>query len=117
MQSRVNLGIKYEDLDRDQKQAIFENFIKQLPEDKIRDREGIAEWFKEDEEAREWGKALNGRQIRNILFSATNLAERDGDVLKLDHVKKMTKSTSIFYDGIKSIVDDARRKAEAGGRL
>lgn len=114
VQSRVNLGIKYEDLDRDQKQSIFDQFLDQLPDENVEGRERIRDWFREDEEAREWVKALNGRQIRNILFSAASLAVKDGGVLKLDLVKRMTKSTALFHDSVKTIVEDARRKAEAG---
>ncbi|GLI81005.1 hypothetical protein PoHVEF18_009374 [Penicillium ochrochloron] len=113
VQSRVNLGIKYDDLDREQKLAIFNNFINQVPKDNIDDKERIQNWFKNDTDAKEWTKFLNGRHIRNIVFSAVALARQDGGILKVAHVKKMTKATYMFYDSVKSIVENARLKAEA----
>lgn len=113
VQSRVNLGIKYEDLDRDQKIRIIRNFLKQLKDENVDKRDEIADWFNEDEEGREQIKSLNGRQVRNILFSAASLTMKDGKRLTLDHVKKMTKATFLFHESIKTIVDEARRRAEA----
>ncbi|RYP73617.1 hypothetical protein DL771_003505 [Monosporascus sp. 5C6A] len=78
VQSRVNLGIKYEDLDRDQKQNIIENFLSQLKDENVDRRQEIVDWFNKDEEGREQIKPLNGRQVRNILFSAASLAMKDG---------------------------------------
>ncbi|KAI8305743.1 ATPase [Colletotrichum sp. SAR11_59] len=114
VQSRVNLGIKYDDLQRDQKQEIFDNFIGQLKPDQVKDKEMIRRWFKDEEEARDWTEGLNGRQIRNILFSAASLAQQDGGELDLKHISRMAKSTWRFHDSIKSVVDEARRRAEAG---
>ncbi|KAK1839779.1 ATPase [Colletotrichum chrysophilum] len=114
VQSRVNLGIKYDDLQRDQKQEIFDNFIGQLKPDQVKDKEMIRRWFKDEEEARDWTEGLNGRQIRNILFSAASLAQQDGGELDLKHISRMAKSTWRFHDSIKTVVDEARRRAEAG---
>ncbi|KAL0938044.1 ATPase [Colletotrichum truncatum] len=114
VQSRVNLGIKYDDLAREQKQDIFNNFIDQLKPHQIADKNKIKEWFKDDEEARDWTDGLNGRQIRNILFSAASLAHKNDGQLKQEHITRMVKSTWRFHDGIKTVVDDARRRAEVG---
>ncbi len=114
VQSRVNLGVKYEDLDRDQKLEIFNNFINQIEPENIKKKDKIMDWSKEDEKAKEWVKGLNGRQVRNILFSAVSLARMDNDQLKLEHVKKMTKSVALFHDSIKNIIKVARERAEAG---
>lgn len=116
VQSRINLGIKYADLERAQLQKIFDNFLDQVPEENIKEKEAIKMWFREDDEAREWTKALNGRHIRNIIFSAIDLAKVDGGRLTLDHIKKMTRTTHAFYDGVKVIVQTARERAEAGYR-
>ncbi|KAF4919217.1 ATPase family AAA domain-containing protein 3B [Colletotrichum viniferum] len=116
VQSRVNLGIKYDDLQRDQKQEIFDNFIGQLKPDQVKDKEMIRRWFKDEEEARDWTEGLNRRQIKNILFSAASLAQQDGGELDLEHISRMAKSTWRFYDSIKSVVNEARWRAEAGRR-
>ncbi|KAK1658313.1 P-loop containing nucleoside triphosphate hydrolase protein [Colletotrichum godetiae] len=114
VQSRVNLGIKYDDLQREQKLEIFKNFIEQLKPDQVEQKDKILKWFRDEEEARDWTDGLNGRQIRNILFSAGSLAQEDGGKLKLEHISRMAKSTWRFHDSIKTVVDDARRRAEVG---
>jgi SpoVK/Ycf46/Vps4 family AAA+-type ATPase len=114
VQSRVNLGIKYKDLSTAQKKKIFSNFIDQIHEDNIGDKDDLERWLDEEDDAKEWFDALNGRQVRNVLFSAASLALNDGGVLKVTHIKKMAKSTWQFQDSIKSIVQEARRKAEVG---
>jgi SpoVK/Ycf46/Vps4 family AAA+-type ATPase len=114
VQSRVNLGIKYTNLSMHQKQQIFLQFINSIPEDKIDDRDAISEWFTEESDANEWLEPLNGRQVRNILFSAGNLAQRSGDVLKVEHLSVMAKHTAKFTADLKAVVHSARSKAEAG---
>jgi len=116
VQSRINLGIKYGDLDRLQMQEIFDNFLDQVPEENVQEKRAIKTWFREEDEAREWTNALNGRHIRNIIFSAIDLAKADGGRLTLDHVRKMAKATYMFYDGVKSMVQNAREQAEVGYR-
>jgi hypothetical protein len=111
VQSRVNLGIKYEDLSPAQKK-IFSNFIDQIYDD-ISDKVDLERWL-DEEDAKEWFDALNERQVRNVLFSAASLALNDDRGLKVTHTKKMAKSTWQFQDSIKSIVQEARRKAEVG---
>ncbi|KAF2868195.1 P-loop containing nucleoside triphosphate hydrolase protein [Massariosphaeria phaeospora] len=112
--SRVNLGIKYTNLSMTQKKEIFTQFINEAPKDQIDDKEEIYEWFKEDVDATEWLEPLNGRQVRNVLFSAASLALEDGGVLKLEHVKIMAKHTAKFQGDLKAVVQLARSKAEAG---
>jgi SpoVK/Ycf46/Vps4 family AAA+-type ATPase len=113
VQSRVNLGIKYKDLSAAQKKKIFSNFIDQIHKDNISDKDDLERWL-DKEDAKEWFDALNGRQVRNVLFSAASLALNDDRRLKVTHIKKMAKSTWQFQDSIKSIVQEARRKAEVG---
>ncbi|KAG8407412.1 hypothetical protein J3458_020890 [Metarhizium acridum] len=86
VQSRVNLGIKYGDLEKDQKLNIIKSFLGQLSAEDLESQDKIMEWIDEEEEGREQIKPLNGRQIRNILFSAASLAMKDNTPLKLDHV-------------------------------
>jgi len=114
VQSRVNLGIKYKDLSMAQKKRIFNNFIDQIDADKLDDMDELQKWLDDDSDAIEWFDALNGRQVRNVLFSAASLALMDGGVLKVKHISKMAKSTWQFQDSIKAIVQEARRKAEVG---
>lgn len=105
----------YDNLETPQKLKIIENFLEQRKDENVEGRERIIQWFKEDEDGDRLirSRALNGRQVRNILFSAASLAMKDGKVLKLDHVKKMARATYLFNDSIKATVEAARRKAEA----
>lgn len=112
VQSRVNLGIKYTNLSMTQKQSIFSQFVDSIAEEKVDDKEAIEQWFRE--EAEEWLEQLNGRQVRNVLFSAGSLAQRDGDVLRKEHVEVMAKHTARFQGDLKAVVQAARSKAEAG---
>ena len=96
-----------------QKKRIFNNFIEQIDDDKL-DMDGLQKWLDDDTDAIEWFDALNGRQVRNVLFSAASLALMDGGMLKVKHISKMAKSTWQFQDSIKAIVQEARRKAEVG---
>jgi len=114
VQSRVNLGIRYKDLSKEQKAKIFTKFINQIKDENIESKDEVRNWFEEDTDAIEWFENLNGRQVRNVLFSAASLAQSEGGVLKLRHIKKMGKATWQFQDSMKSIVEDARRKAEIG---
>ncbi|KAG8422105.1 hypothetical protein J3459_010690 [Metarhizium acridum] len=113
VQSRVNLGIKYGDLEKDQKLNIIKSFLGQLSAENLESQDKIMEWIDEEEEGREQIKPLNGRQIRNILFSAASLAMKDNTPLKLDHVRKMMRATFLFHDSIKTVVEEARDRAEA----
>lgn len=114
VQSRVNLGIKYTSLTPKQKQQIFRQFIEEIPEENIDNREEIIEWFTEENEGHEYLELMNGRQVRNVLFSAANLAQKQGGVLKLKHVNDMAKHTWRFTNDMKAVVDAARKSAEAG---
>jgi SpoVK/Ycf46/Vps4 family AAA+-type ATPase len=114
VQSRVNLGIKYTDLTFDQKKKIFQQFIKEVKDDQIEDRQRILDWFCEDSEASDWFESLNGRQVRNVLFSAASLALKDGECLKLEHIETMAKSTAKFQESLRVVVQNARIKSEAG---
>lgn len=56
--------------------AIHSNFIKQLNEDNTLNYQGLTHWPESDG----WNdeppfRLLNGRQIRNILFSAASIAQ------------------------------------------
>jgi hypothetical protein len=114
VQSRVNLGIRYTDLEKEQKRCIFEDFIKCIDEEKIDDRQEILDWFRTDSDADEWFQPLNGRQVRNVLFTAGSLALKDGACLKLQHIQIMAKHTFKFQESLRVLVQDSRRKNEAG---
>lgn len=115
VQSRVNFAIRYKDLDDKQKKAIYKNFIEQLTEDNTYDKQQLLSWLDDDEEENGVSpfKELNGRQIRNVLFSAASIAQGDSDKrLKLDHIKKMLRETTNFVKDMEYMVQMARGEAE-----
>lgn len=114
VQSRVNLGIKYNDLTQDQKHKIFKAFIDGVHEDQIEEKQEILNWFVKDTDALEYFEPLNGRQVRNVLFSAASLGQNDGGTLKLEHIKDIAKSTFKFQESLKVVVQASRAKNEAG---
>ena len=115
VQSRIHLAIRYDDLDKQQKENIFKLFLEQLEPDSIKNKEAIFEFV------REYGSEykLNGRQIRNIVSSALSLAryegkKRDGDErLNISHLKKVLTVTKDFQEQLESITNKARSLNEA----
>ena len=117
VQSRVNFAIKYKDLDDRQKKAIYKTFIEQLTDDNTTDKQQLLGWLDDEEQTEEYGgspfKELNGRQIRNVLFSAASIAQGDSDKrLKLDHIKKILRETNNFVKDMEYMVQIARGEAE-----
>jgi hypothetical protein len=93
--------------------AIFRDLLGQLPHESIDDRRGILEWFREDDEASKWSERLNGRQIRNVVFSAASLAgNREDKMLTLKEIKTMFQETYNFHSHLESVTLAAREKNE-----
>ena len=89
-QSRINLAYEYPKLNRLQRREIWASFIKNLPEhEETAKREMKAQL---DNLAR---LDLNGRQIRNIIFTARSLAHNnsDGQPFSYVHVKQIIDHT------------------------
>ncbi|KAL8948419.1 MAG: hypothetical protein Q9222_005397 [Ikaeria aurantiellina] len=115
VQSRVNFAITYQNLDSDQKKRIYKDFISQLTDENTDNKQELLEWLDDDEFQDDASpfKTLNGRQIRNVLFSAASIAQDEGDKrLRLGHVKRILRETVKFQSDIEAMVHDARRDAE-----
>ncbi|KAL8714529.1 MAG: hypothetical protein Q9220_001477 [cf. Caloplaca sp. 1 TL-2023] len=116
VQSRVNFAITYQNLDPAQKTRIYKDFISQLTDENTENKQELLEWLDDEEFAEDDAspfKTLNGRQIRNVLFSAASIAQDDVDKrLKLGHVKRILRETVKFQSDIEAMVHDARRDAE-----
>lgn len=115
VQSRINLAVRFPNLLPEQKRKIYENFVNQLDDEDATKGE-LLKWVSEAyENEEEPFKKLNGRQIRNVLFSAATLAsDSSGGKLKLDHVKKLLRETSEFQDDVKSMQQSAQRENQVG---
>jgi len=97
--SRINLPIRYQDLNEEQKVRLFRYFLDQLDEDRIENRDTI------NKHIAEYGVGFNfnGRQIRNIVSSALGLARNDAKdrgngKLALKYLKKMIRITYEFEE-------------------
>lgn len=96
VQSRIHVAIKYSNLNRDQTMAIFDGFLQPLNQrGLIRNMKDITDWLKEDV----YKMGFDGRQIRNIVTSALNLARAQGKS-KLDQkdIKKVLNNVKEFKD-------------------
>lgn len=114
VQSRVNLAIKYNSLSDDQKKGIYRNFINQLNEENTDDKEDLLQYVEDTEDEPPF-RLLNGRQIRNVLFSAASLAQAEPDKrLKREHIVKILKETVKFQVDTQNMIDMARQDAEVG---
>ena len=115
VQSRIHLAIRYDDLNKQQKENIFKIFLRQLEPDSIKNEQAIFDFIEE------YGSEhkLNGRQIRNVVSSALSLArsmgkESDGDErLDIKHLKQVLSITKDFQEQLESITNEARGINEA----
>ena len=93
VQSRVNLGIHYADMDEKQQQRLLTTFLNMIDERQIKNKDKILEWIGED-----FRDKFNGREIRNMLSSAIALARADGRPLELRDIKAMRESKRKFKE-------------------
>ncbi|KAK9413711.1 hypothetical protein SUNI508_11654 [Seiridium unicorne] len=108
----LNIAIKYPELSPNRKSDIFLHFVNQLDEESVLDKERIHAWIKE-EEGREEVSGLNGRQIRNIVFSAARMsAVQEGGKLSLAAIKQLTQATKKFLLDIQADMAASRVKNE-----
>ena len=116
VQSRVNFAIRYKDLDDRQKREIFLNFVRQLTDENTYDKQELESWIDDNgllESGESPFESLNGRQIRNVLFSAASIAQNDSDKrLKLKHIEQILKETTKFVKDMEYMVQIARGEAE-----
>ena len=115
VQSRINLAIQFKDLTERQKSTIFKNLVNQLDEDFVENKHELVEWIREDDEANTSFSGLNGRQVRNIVFSAASLAGNrpvPDNILKKDDVKRMLAETVSFQQHLQELTKAAREKNE-----
>ena len=115
VQSRIHLAIRYDDLTKEQKQKIFQMFLKQLEPDSIKNHDAITDFI--DDYGSEY--KLNGRQIRNVVSSALSLArstaKNDGGDprLTVKHLRDVLYITKDFQEQLESITRSVRAENEA----
>ena len=111
-QSRIHVALRYGDLKPAAKKAVWKMFI-----DLCRGKEGPGEGkpavgtFSEHDFDVLARKALNGRQIKNIVRTAQALSLNEGETLGLGHVQRVMDVAESFEKDLKggSGYDDAMR--------
>jgi len=85
VQSRIHIALKYEQLNQDQTESIFAQFLGQLDREKqVNDMGEIMRWVRSEVIRRKYG--FDGRQIRNVVSCAMTLARARGKKLEKDDV-------------------------------
>lgn len=98
--SRIQVAIHYQDLTRKSRKAIWGNFLQML-EDSPQENANIAELERRlDELAAE---EMNGRQIRNALLTARQLAKHRDEVLDWRHLSQVIRTSAAFNKYIKTV--------------
>ncbi|KAI3323398.1 hypothetical protein HD806DRAFT_535223 [Xylariaceae sp. AK1471] len=115
VQSRINLAVKFEDLTEKQKKNIFRNLVLQLDHNYVENRSTLLKWMDEDEDTSVSFSKLNGRQVRNIVFSAASLAGNRSppdNILRKDDIQKMLSETVEFQKHLHELTKMARQNNE-----
>ncbi|KAI1092955.1 hypothetical protein F5B19DRAFT_179487 [Rostrohypoxylon terebratum] len=98
-QTILDIAIKYNDLNQDQKQQIFMEFLLQLKEKDLIDPnkwESIQTWVEKEGRS----KRFNGRQVRNIVSTAMGLAHAEKRKLERKDLSLVAMNTSAFKDAL-----------------
>lgn len=97
--SRIHIAIKYQSLKVDQMEDIFKGFLDNLHKHNlVDDYNEIMDWLREDV----YSEGLDGRQIRNIITTALDLARADrkfnkgNNKLGKSHIKRAFNNAKNF---------------------
>jgi SpoVK/Ycf46/Vps4 family AAA+-type ATPase len=109
--SRIQLALHYDSLDQGQREQIWTNFINRLEHLEVEaDFVGIRKKIKTLA-----SRDMNGRQIRNAITTARQLARHEKAPVKYEHLVDVIKVSSRFEDyllEVKDHVTDAEEKRE-----
>ncbi|KAJ4323113.1 hypothetical protein N0V84_004513 [Fusarium piperis] len=84
-QSRIHIALRYDTLDAKAKRTIFQMFL-----DRVRALGKLkVEPLKEDDWTYLSKQELNGREIKNVISSAQDLAVNKGEALSMRHIKQV----------------------------
>ncbi|KAI8181234.1 putative 26S proteasome regulatory subunit-like protein [Colletotrichum sp. SAR 10_86] len=98
--SRIQVAIHYENLSKKSRRAIWQNFLEMI-EDSADEDANIAELEGHlDQLASE---EMNGRQIRNALLTARQLAKHRKERLEWEHLDQVMKTSAAFNKYLKTV--------------
>ncbi|KAK8223114.1 hypothetical protein HDK90DRAFT_515460 [Phyllosticta capitalensis] len=96
-QSRIHMGLRYEDLGHHAKREIWKMFL-----NKVRDMEGMEmDEFAADDFNALARKEMNGRQIKNAVRTAQALAVNEHSKLSMQHIKRVLDVAASFERDLK----------------
>ncbi|TDZ31096.1 Protein MSP1 [Colletotrichum spinosum] len=106
--SRIQLNLRYSNLDRDQKLQIWTNFVKRLEEMEMGSQEISGSYGINAAEIRASLSALaeenlNGREIRNILSTARQLSSYEEKPLGYGHLQTVIHGANKFEGYLKQV--------------
>ncbi|KAH6988873.1 P-loop containing nucleoside triphosphate hydrolase protein [Ilyonectria sp. MPI-CAGE-AT-0026] len=114
--SRIQLALHYEKLSRDQRFKIWSNFFTRLQDFGGKDI-NLSDLYDHIGELADYD--MNGREIRNTITTARQLAQFDEKVLSHDQIKHVIEVASKFETYLKSVsggVSDEQRLRDDGIR-
>ncbi|KAJ3957158.1 hypothetical protein N0V92_006278 [Colletotrichum tropicale] len=98
--SRIQVAIHYDNLSKKSRKAIWQNFLDMIQESEDEDA-NIAELEEHlDQLASE---EMNGRQIRNALLTARQLAKHRKERLEWEHLDQVMKTSAAFNKYLKTV--------------
>lgn len=103
--SRIQLALQYRALDPDQRLQVWQNFIRNLE----LVAEPVAIENIKSHTAELSGYNMNGRQIRNAINTARQLARFKGEPLNIEHLRRVIQVSGRFDDyvrGVNEVKDD-----------
>ncbi|KAG6353979.1 hypothetical protein INS49_004950 [Diaporthe citri] len=98
--SRIQVAIHYESLTKKSRRAIWRNFFDMIEESEDEDA-NMAELERRLDELA--AHEMNGRQIRNALLTARQLAKHEGERLDWKHLNQAMKTAADFNKYLKTV--------------
>ncbi|KAH8655432.1 hypothetical protein BX600DRAFT_469621 [Xylariales sp. PMI_506] len=100
-QSRIRIALRYEPLALQSRRAIWKNFFEMLDEDDEEIRVNIRGMDQRLDELAAY--KINGRQIRNVLLTARQLAVHRQERLEWDHLKQVLNLSDSFNKYLREV--------------
>lgn len=98
--SRIQVAIHYDNLTKKSRKAIWRNFLDMI-EDSDNEDANMAELERRLDELA--AHEMNGRQIRNALLTARQLAKHEGERLDWKHLSQAIKTAADFNKYLKTV--------------
>jgi len=101
--------VYFPDVNAEDQKRIFRSLLESVPKDDV-DWKNIRPWL----EMKSFDDQFNGRQIRNILSSAIDIARADKTKLSVHHIERVTSCTKRFQKYLAHHMAAARARAQPG---